>query len=126
MIVNRDDLLEALDRIARTPDGQALYLYLQWIAQTIPEAPDPSDGALRANFGRRSLALELMARMGKGIEESGRSSSRDSPVIFRAPAGGAANKRLTARERIARSDPELAALTVQSAGDDTSSGPGTD
>lgn len=61
--------LEAIDRIARTPDGAALYVFLQRRLMTIPIAD--GEGALRLDLGERTFAAKLIAYMAKGIFESG-------------------------------------------------------
>ena len=87
----------AIDRIARTSDGAALYHYLQKVlcgvtGDSVPEC------ALPRNEGRRSLASELMGLMAEGLQASG---GRQQSVIFarREPAG--IKRRLTAREYFA-------------------------
>lgn len=73
--MTRDDLHEALDRIARTPDGRIFYRFLQ---EKLMEAIDPgSDGALRRDLGERIFAAKLTSLMGKGIQESAGGSSID-------------------------------------------------
>src|SRR5947209_8749872 len=61
--------MEAIDRIARTPDGAALYVHLQRRLMLIPV--DMSDGALRADQGERRFASQLIGLMAKGVFESG-------------------------------------------------------
>jgi hypothetical protein len=61
--------LEAIDRIARTPDGAALYVFLQRRLMSISIAD--SDGALRQDQGERSFAAKMISVMAKGIYESG-------------------------------------------------------
>jgi hypothetical protein len=61
--------LEAIDRIARTPDGAALYVFLQ--RRLMAVSIDPHDGALRQDQGERTFAAKLIAVMAKGIFESG-------------------------------------------------------
>lgn len=113
MSIDVDDINQALDRIARTADGEMLYRYLQRECLTFPNESDPSDGALRANHGRRSFAADLMRRLEKGIDESvgaSRSTSGQRPteraVVFRAPSY-AGPRRVSARDHIAAHDPEL-------------------
>lgn len=118
MIVNDDDLKKALDRIARTADGELLYRYLQRELIAIPAVADPSDGALRENLGHRRFAAKLMGLMAEGIDSVGQADDTsgdgqrrtERPVVFVAakPAriGGSGE---SAREWIARTDPELAA-----------------
>jgi hypothetical protein len=61
--------LEALDRIARTPDGAAFYVFLQRRLMSVHAVDD--HGALRQNHGERTFAAELISAMAKGIFESG-------------------------------------------------------
>jgi hypothetical protein len=61
--------LEALDRIARTPDGAAFYVFLQRRLMSVFGVSD--EGALRQNHGERTFAAELITAMAKGISESG-------------------------------------------------------
>ena len=62
------EIKDLLDRIAMTLDGQNLYIFLQ---RRLMKVPDPNQrGALRANQGERSFALELIGLMAKGIAES--------------------------------------------------------
>jgi hypothetical protein len=70
-------IVEAIDRIARTPDGAALYVFLQRRVMWVP--PSTEKGALRADHGERSFASKLIGLMAKGIHESGgRTSSGTS------------------------------------------------
>lgn len=69
--ISSDDVTEALDRIARTTDGQTLYRYLQKIRLGTTD-PAMNESALRDNEGRRRFAADLMAHMGKGIADSDR------------------------------------------------------
>jgi hypothetical protein len=70
MIENKD-VIEAIDRIARTPDGQMLFRHLQKICLAVA-TPESSHGALRQHEGRRMFASELMGMMSKGIADSDR------------------------------------------------------
>src|SRR6185312_7841570 len=68
---------EAIDRIARTPDGANLYVFLQRKIMSV--APAEKSGALRQHHGERMFATHLMNLMTKGIYESGgRTSSSGS------------------------------------------------
>lgn len=120
--VTDKELLEALDRIARTSDGEALYLYLMRVVMEIPQ-----QGALKAHSGRRSLAAELMGKMARGMDESsGRpadtSSDAGGPassrrvVVFRSERASP-GRRLSPRDWLAANDPELA-VSAPRAGDD--------
>lgn len=96
--ISSDDIKAALDRIARTADGQALYRYLQKIRLGLTP-PDAKQRALRANEGRRSFAADLMAHMGKGIADSDRYAvtfAIAGPVDTRAGRGRGAGRRVTA------------------------------
>jgi len=109
MIVTDEQLAEAADRIARTQDGQLLYLYLQKVLLGVT-AQDMSDCALQRNEGRRSFASELMGLMTNGVDASdGTSTGRPSEraVIFarRQPSG--VGRRLTAREWLANQSDEF-------------------
>jgi hypothetical protein len=60
---------EAIDRLARTPDGAMLYVYLQRrLMEVIPTA---DQSALSAHHGERIFASRLTGLMAKGIIESG-------------------------------------------------------
>jgi hypothetical protein len=65
--------LEAIDRIARTPDGATLYVFLQRRLMAVAAAS--GSGALRVDNGERSFASRLIGLMGKGIHESVRRNS---------------------------------------------------
>jgi hypothetical protein len=98
----------SLDRIAMTPDGQNLYVFLQ---RRLMKLPDPSQsGALRMNLGERSFASELIGLMAKGIAESvnrtgssaSSSSGAEQPVVLpvaeprAVPGSRGAGRRITA------------------------------
>lgn len=65
------DMHEALDRIARTTDGELFYRYLQKTLCAV-SALDVSQCALPRLEGRRSFAAELMGLMAEGMQASGR------------------------------------------------------
>lgn len=102
----------SLDRIAMTPDGHNLYIFLQRRIMTV--TPAPTDGALRQDEGERSFAAKLTGLMAKGIAESdGRTSSSsasssgaEQPVVLpvaepRAVGGPrGAGRRITADTRV--------------------------
>jgi hypothetical protein len=109
--IDDGDIANALDRIAMTPDGALLYAFLQKVA--IARLPgDPSDGALRAEHGRRSLAHDLMSKMARGIDESaGRTADSDRhgrpserPVVFLASKPVIANRKRGAGRRVGPDD----------------------
>lgn len=80
------EIVDAIDRIAMTPDGHNLYVFLQ---RRLMKLPDPNArGALRANLGERTFASELIGLMAKGIAESvnrtsssAGSSGAEQPVV---------------------------------------------
>jgi hypothetical protein len=82
-MISDDDIRNALDRIARTPDGELLYLYLQIEQMGMPATPESS--ALLEHNGHRKFAAKLMGLMAKGIEESG---GRTEPGTAGRPAIG--------------------------------------
>jgi hypothetical protein len=69
-MIENQAIHEALDRIARSGDGNLLYRFCQKVVCEI--CLDPSDGALRQHEGRRRFAAELMAHMAEGIQDSDR------------------------------------------------------
>lgn len=85
--------IEAIDRIARTPDGADLYVFLQRRLMSV--SIDGSDGALRQDQGERTFAAKLISAMAKGIFESGGRSGttgsssgpggRDQPIVVPSP-----------------------------------------
>jgi hypothetical protein len=80
-------LLEAIDRIARTPDGRMQYLYLQRVLMALPASDAPC--ALSTNYGERRFAARLLGLMATGISESGERSSHDGTS---SDPGGAAEQ----------------------------------
>lgn len=85
--ITETDIREALDRIARTPDGELLYRYLQKELMGVTSSDE--DRVLRTNHGRRSFARDLMAHMGEGVSNSARSG----PVTFSIASRVAASRR---------------------------------
>ncbi len=75
--------INAIKAIARTDDGALLHRYLRRVLETVFEMQ--SDGALREQNGRRSLARDLMRHMAEGIDE--RRAHSDDPILSR-PSGG--------------------------------------
>jgi hypothetical protein len=69
--ISDKDIREALDRIARTRDGEVLYLYLQKFLIGVSDSTDV--GVLQSVHGARSFARDLMAHMGQGVAQSARS-----------------------------------------------------
>lgn len=96
--------LEALDRIARSPDGHLLHRLLRRELEAV--APDNSpSGALPALNGRRSLARDLMRSMAQGIEAT--SGSHTDSILARRAEPVAIRRRGSFREYAAANDPEL-------------------
>lgn len=105
-----DDLKKSLANIARTPEGLALYRWLQKRTLSFPTSAD--QGALLQHNGHRRLAADLMAFLAEGIDSgstgsdtSGRPTERI--VTFRigqsAPVGKAkrgAARRVTLETRV--------------------------
>jgi hypothetical protein len=69
--IETDEIREAIDRIARTPDGHLLYRFFQKTLCAVA-AGNVDDGALRQHEGRRRFASEMMGLMAKGIDDSDR------------------------------------------------------
>lgn len=96
--ITDEDMHGALDRIARSPDGELLYRYLQKVLCAVTTLDVP-ECALPRNEGRRSFAAELMGLMAEGMQDSG---SRSAAVTFtrakpRAVSGSrGAGRRITA------------------------------
>jgi hypothetical protein len=110
-MITDEDIVKAFDRIARTADGALIYAHFQKIAIGRLDG-DPSDGALRADHGRRTFAHELMALMGKGIAESGGRTDNSTEhaeraLVFAVRQPVAVSRRESFREHVARTDPEL-------------------
>jgi len=99
---------EAIDRIARTPDGAALYVLLQRRMMKVLGTAD--GGALYTDNGERMFAARLVSLMAKGIFESGGRTSNTSsgstgtgeqpvvvpvPVPRRVDAGRGSRRRVT-------------------------------
>jgi hypothetical protein len=76
----------SIDRIAMTPDGQNLYVFLQRRLMTV--TPETPGSALRTSEGERIFASKLIGLMAKGIAESvnrtsssAGSSGAEQPVV---------------------------------------------
>ena len=104
-----EDLLKAIDRIARTEDGHFLYMWLQRILFGISLTSE--FGTLARFEGQRILALQLMELMRDGLTATGTDFTR--PVVIGKREQPAAEPR-TAREWIERNDPEYAAVQRRS------------
>jgi hypothetical protein len=106
---------EAIDRIARTPDGRVLYLYCQKRLMAVSISSDL--GTLHHSEGERTFAARLISLMATGISESGgRTSSGGStgseqPIVFAVPkpraVGGprGAGRRIDEHTRVPGYDP---------------------
>ena len=103
-MIEEKDFKEAIDRVARTADGEIFYRYLQQVALEV--ASPPNDSALREHNGRRRFASDLMTLMGEGIDASGGRNGTERPVVFARRDAAVADKRLTARERLAKQPSE--------------------
>ena len=92
---------DAWDRVARTPDGLVIYRHLQRLRLGL--ATDMS--ALPQFEGRRSLAADLMAYMAEGIAENDRACVTFA-VAKPAPVSGTrgAGRRVTADTFVAGYD----------------------
>lgn len=89
--ISHDDLKSAIGRIAGTPDGENLYLWLQKQLMALPVVGS-TDGGLREFNGRRMLVAELIAMMSEGIKLSGRSDDT-RPIVFRLAGSERADSR---------------------------------
>jgi hypothetical protein len=107
---------EAIDRIARTPDGRVLYLYCQRRLMALTVSADLS--TLQSDHGERTFAARLISLMATGISESGgRTSSggpgsiSEQPIVFAVPkpraVGGprGAGRRIDEHTRVPGYDP---------------------
>jgi hypothetical protein len=112
-MISDDDITKALDRIARTADGEMLYRFMQKTLMSTLAEHAPDDGALRTEHGMRRFAQNLMAKMVKGIDESGGRtdiSPSERTVIFRAREPQRVAKHVSARDYLRDNDPELASF----------------
>lgn len=125
-MIDDNDIAQAFDRIARTPDGETIYRHFQKRLMGTLADHAPEDSALRTEHGMRRFAAELMAMMARGIDESdGRNSSpgdraTERVVVFRTRPRTGGNQHVSAREHLARHDPEyqrIAGLTVNDGGE---------
>ncbi len=122
-MITDEDIAQAVDRIARTADGELLYRYLQRIVLFVPDL-SAEVCALRIDQGRRRFAADLMALMAKGIDERGGSSSSnpdgkrsERTVVFASRGASVSNRHVNARDYLRNNDPELQRLTVNSGAD---------
>lgn len=81
-MIEQREMDEAIDRIARTADGQKLYLFLQKRLMAVATTAD--DSTLRQDNGERMFAAKLIGLMAKGIAESG---GRTDPILTFAVTG---------------------------------------
>ena len=79
--ISTEELREAISRIARTPEGEMLYLWLQKRLMALPVVGCNGDD-LQKFEGGRMLAGELFAIMSEGINLSGRTDTV-RPIVFR-------------------------------------------
>ena len=82
---NKVDLYEqernAIDLIARTPEGKLLHRYLRRVLEAVFDIE--SESTLRVSQGRRTLARDLMRLMAEGIEATSDRSdgNADKPIL---------------------------------------------
>lgn len=77
-MISDDAMHKALDRIARTVDGELLY---RWLQKKLMGVSGPLEGgALPFAEGQRYLASELMGLMTQGMQES--NGRADAAIIF--------------------------------------------
>ena len=110
-MIDDNQINEALDRIARTPDGELLYRFMQKTLMGTLAEHDPADGALRTEHGERRFAQRLMAKMAKGIDDSGGRTDSSSPsertVVFRARESKRVAGHVNVRDYLRDTDPEF-------------------
>jgi hypothetical protein len=107
-MIEHDDIKEAWDRIARTPDGLTVYRHLQRICMGRAPADAP-DSALPRLEGRRNLAGDLMAYMAEGIADNDRACvtfAVAKPVAVDAGRPRGAGRRISAGTFIAGFTPD--------------------
>jgi hypothetical protein len=100
--------INAIKAIARSDDGALLHRYLRRVLETVFEMQ--TDGALREQNGRRSLARDLMRHMAEGIDE--RRSHSNEPILTR-PSGGVAVARPRGAGRRIAADTPVASYTAR-------------
>jgi hypothetical protein len=100
----------SIDRIAMTPDGQNLYVFLQRRLMTV--TPETPGSALRTSEGERIFASKLIGLMAKGIAESvnrtsSTASGAEQPVVVSSaepravPGSRGAGRRIGPEDRVA-------------------------
>lgn len=70
----------AIKAIASSRDGALLHRYLRRVLETVIDLD--SEGALREQNGRRSLARDLMRHMAEGLNDD-RTDSSNAPILAR-------------------------------------------
>ncbi|HEY1433070.1 MAG TPA: hypothetical protein VGF39_15800 [Stellaceae bacterium] len=80
MIINDKDMRDALNRVGLTPDGEILYVWLQWRLLELANSLEP--GALQANEGARILATELMRCLSAGVAEDHARARHERAIYF--------------------------------------------
>jgi len=108
-LISDEDLRLAIDRIARTADGHLLYLYLQKKLHSVCL----DTGTLARHEGERLFAAQLIELMREGLIATGTDSTRPFVVGRVDPSAEPAR---SAREWIARNDPEYTAIAARGAG----------
>ena len=109
LMIAEEDLIKAIDRIARTLDGELLYRYLQRKTMEVGLLNDL--GTLARHDGERMFAARLMDLMRAGIDATaGRHPESDQPserpVVFGKREHSASPAR-SFREWASSNDPEL-------------------
>ena len=100
MILDEDHIKEAIQRIARTPDGQVFRIALQRAMMAIE--PSPDSGALQVFEGGRRFASQIASAMDAAIAGEALDGQRiaDRPIVIVAKrpvhtgAGGGARRRV--------------------------------
>ncbi len=113
-MISDEDIDQALDRIARTADGELLYRFCQKQMTGLLGEYVPEEGALRVEHGMRRFAQMLMAKMAKGIDESdgrtdpsSRSASQRTIVFRRGAEPARTGRHVNIRDHLRVSDGEL-------------------
>ena len=95
-MITDEIMYEAIDRIARTADGELFYRWLQKRLTAVVHTPN--DSALRQDAGERMLAQTLMGLMAKGMRETN-GHRTDAAVIFTSPEQRASQHHPSGRRR---------------------------
>lgn len=128
-MISDEDIDKALDRIARTADGELLYRFFQKKLLGTLDEHAPTESALRTEHGERRFAQLLMIKMKQGIDESGgrtdlASRASERTVVFRGREPRATGAPRDARGFLRATDPELLALGRSGGGGGGDSGTG--